>query len=62
MVPNIPISKIYLVIPLWICLGDSIAPHPVYCMTLLGLGCHLVSMDSDCQYYVLLFLRGTAVG
>ena len=62
MAPSLPINKIYLPIPLWICLGDSVVPHSVYFMVLLGLGCHLVSMGLGCQYYMLFFLKGAAVG
>ena len=62
MVPSIPINRIYLVIPRWICLGDSVIPHLVYSMAHLGLGCHLISMDSGYQYYMLFFFRGAAVG
>ena len=36
MVPSISINKTYLVIPPWVCLGDSVLPHPVCCVTCWG--------------------------
>ena len=43
------VNKIYLAIPLWICLRDSVVPHLVYYMAFLGLGCHLVCVGSGCN-------------
>ena len=37
MASSIPVIRIYLVISLQICLGDSVVPHLVYCMALMGL-------------------------
>ena len=62
MVPSIALNKVDLMISLWIWLRSSIVAQVVYCMALLGLSCHLVSVDSGCQYFVLFFLRSAAVG
>lgn len=37
MVPSTPVIRIYLVISLQICLGDSIVPHLMHCMALMDL-------------------------
>ena len=62
MLPSIAINRIHLVIPLWLCLSNSIFPHPGHGMALSGPGCQLVCMDSGHRFYMLLFLRGVAVG
>lgn len=62
MVLLISIITIHLVTPMWICLRESIVFHLTYCMVLLGLGYHSVSVGSGCQYCVLFFLRRVAVG
>ena len=62
MVPSVTLNKVDLMTSLWIWLRNSIVPHVVYGMALLGLSCRLVSMDPGCQYFVLFFLRSAAVG
>ena len=62
MVPSIALNKVDLMTSSWIWLRNSLVPHMVYCMAPLAMSCHLVSMDSGCQYFVLFFLRSAAVG